>query len=124
MEKKNMIPNVRRRLNINSPSYLHESHSMETNPNGIVKLKLSVLKHKGTFTAKSRSPEAHNSSTQRSPCPPPTPSITKQIFKKHTTPGIRWSSPTQLLIRPSLAYLWESGRDPEFSSGYGRMWEI
>ncbi|KAK2053920.1 hypothetical protein LY76DRAFT_666176, partial [Colletotrichum caudatum] len=41
--------------------------------------------------------------------------------KKHTTPGIRWSSPTQLLIRPSLAYLWESGRDPEFSSGYGRM---
>ncbi|KAK2006068.1 hypothetical protein LZ32DRAFT_623237 [Colletotrichum eremochloae] len=34
--------------------------------------------------------------------------------------GIRWSSPTQLLIRPSLAYLWESGRDPEFSSGYGR----
>ena len=41
---------------------------------------------------------------------------------KHTTPGIRWSSPTQLLVRPSLAYLWESGRDPEFSSGYGRMW--
>ncbi|KAK1486450.1 hypothetical protein CTAM01_12175, partial [Colletotrichum tamarilloi] len=41
---------------------------------------------------------------------------------KHTTPGIRWSSPTQLLIRPSLAYLWESGRDPEFSNGYGRMW--
>ena len=41
--------------------------------------------------------------------------------KKHTTPGIRWSSPTQLLVWPSLAYLWESGRDPEFSSGYGRM---
>ncbi|KAK2034253.1 hypothetical protein LX32DRAFT_418056 [Colletotrichum zoysiae] len=42
----------------------------------------------------------------------------------HTTPGIRWSSPTQLLIRPSLAYLWESGRDPEFSNGYGRMCQI
>ena len=41
--------------------------------------------------------------------------------KRHTTPGIRWSSPTQLLVWPSLAYLWESGRDPEFSSGYGRM---
>ena len=40
--------------------------------------------------------------------------------QKRTTPGIRWSSPTQLLIRPSLAYLWESGRDPEFSNGYGR----
>ena len=46
--------------------------------------------------------------------------------KKHTTPGIRWSSPTQLLVWPSLAYLWESGRDPEFSSGYGRMcfWSV
>ncbi|KAK2037848.1 hypothetical protein LZ31DRAFT_157103 [Colletotrichum somersetense] len=46
------------------------------------------------------------------------------MIQKHTTPGIRWSSPTQLLIRPSLAYLWESGRDPEFSSGYGRMWRL
>ncbi|CAF3517628.1 unnamed protein product [Fusarium graminearum] len=35
--------------------------------------------------------------------------------KRHTTAGIRWSSPTQLLIRPLSAYLWESGRDPEFS---------
>ncbi|KAH7268292.1 hypothetical protein B0J15DRAFT_230198 [Fusarium solani] len=43
--------------------------------------------------------------------------------QKHTTAGIRWSSPTQLLIRPSPAYLWESGRDPEFSGGYGRMWK-
>ncbi|KAK1639547.1 hypothetical protein BDP81DRAFT_369288 [Colletotrichum phormii] len=47
--------------------------------------------------------------------------IAKTEVKRHTTPGIRWSSPTQLLIRPSLAYLWESGRDPEFSNGYGRM---
>ena len=41
--------------------------------------------------------------------------------KQHTTPRIRWSSPTQLLVRPSLVYRWESRRDPEFSSGYGRM---
>ena len=46
----------------------------------------------------------------------------KKMQKEHTTPGIRWSSPTQLLVWPSLAYLWESGRDPEFSSGYGRMY--
>ena len=44
-----------------------------------------------------------------------------QKGKKHTTAGIRWSSPTQLLIRPLPAYLWESGRDPEFSGRYGRM---
>ena len=44
--------------------------------------------------------------------------------KEHTTPGIRWWSPTQLLVWPSLVYLWESGRDPEFSSGYGRMWRV
>ncbi|KAK3363443.1 hypothetical protein B0T25DRAFT_41651 [Lasiosphaeria hispida] len=42
--------------------------------------------------------------------------------KRHTTPGIRRSSPTQLLLWPSLACLWESRRDPEFSSRYGRMW--
>ena len=41
--------------------------------------------------------------------------------KKHTTAGIRWSSPTQLLIGRFSAYLWESGRDPEFSESYGRM---
>ena len=45
----------------------------------------------------------------------------KREKEKHTTPGIRWSSPTQLLVWPSLVYLGESGRDPEFSSGYGRM---
>ncbi|KAI0431609.1 hypothetical protein F5Y09DRAFT_184558 [Xylaria sp. FL1042] len=32
--------------------------------------------------------------------------------KRHTTPRIRWSSPTQLL---------GSGRDPAFSKSYGRM---
>ena len=35
--------------------------------------------------------------------------------------GIRWSSPTQLLVWPSLVYRWESGRDPEFPSGDSRM---
>ena len=42
-------------------------------------------------------------------------------MQKHTTPGIRWSSPTQLLIWRSPAYLRGSRRDAEFSSGYGRM---
>ncbi|KAF4971946.1 hypothetical protein FZEAL_9716 [Fusarium zealandicum] len=46
---------------------------------------------------------------------------TSILLRKDNRPGIRWSSPTQLLIRPSSAYLWESGRDPEFSDGYGRM---
>ena len=47
----------------------------------------------------------------------------KEIKRKqqHTTPGIRWWSPTQLLVWRSLAYLGESGRDPEFSSACGRM---
>ena len=42
--------------------------------------------------------------------------------EKHTTPGIRWSSPTQLLLWRSPGYLGQSGRDAEFSSAYGRMW--
>ena len=44
-----------------------------------------------------------------------------RTLKKHTALGIRWSSPTQLLVQRLVAYLWESGRDPEFSSAYGRM---
>ncbi|KAI0458189.1 hypothetical protein F5B21DRAFT_461740, partial [Xylaria acuta] len=48
----------------------------------------------------------------------------KKFKKKRTTPGIRWSSPTQLLIWRSLAYLGQSRRDAEFSRGYGRTWEI
>ena len=47
----------------------------------------------------------------------------KEKENRRTTLRIRWSSPTQLLVQPSLAYLWESGRDPEFSSGYGRTWQ-
>jgi hypothetical protein len=43
--------------------------------------------------------------------------------KKHTTAGIRWWSPTQLLICRSEAWIWESGRDPSFSPVYGRMYK-
>ena len=39
----------------------------------------------------------------------------------HTAASIRWSSPTQLLISRSEAYLWLSGREAEFSTVYGRM---
>ena len=41
--------------------------------------------------------------------------------QKHTTAGIRWWSPTQLLICRSEAYVWQRGRDAQFSSVYGRM---
>ncbi len=40
---------------------------------------------------------------------------------RHTTPRIRWSSPTQLLVWPLPVYFGESGRDPKFPSRYGRM---
>jgi hypothetical protein len=49
-----------------------------------------------------------------SPCDsmihPPLPQFTAKGKKKETTAEIRWSSPTQLLIRPSLVWLWESRR--------------
>ncbi len=41
---------------------------------------------------------------------------------KHTTVGIRWWSPTQLLIHRSTVYVWQSGRDAQFSVVYGRMY--
>ncbi|OTB01906.1 hypothetical protein M426DRAFT_209575 [Hypoxylon sp. CI-4A] len=44
----------------------------------------------------------------------------KKRTSKRTTPGIRQSSPTWLLIRRYLACLWEIERDPEFSRSYGR----
>ncbi|CCD53364.1 hypothetical protein BofuT4_P123830.1 [Botrytis cinerea T4] len=47
----------------------------------------------------------------------------KKQNKKHTTVGIRWWSPTQLLIHRSEACVWQSGRDAQFSSVYGRMWK-
>ena len=41
--------------------------------------------------------------------------------ESHTTVGIRWWSPTQLLIYRFEAYVWQSERDAQFSSIYGRM---
>ena len=45
----------------------------------------------------------------------------KLKLKKHTTAGIRWWSPTQLLVCRSEACVWQSGRDAQFSLVYGRM---
>ena len=49
----------------------------------------------------------------------------KEKKQKHTTAGVRWWSPTQLLICRLVACLWGSRRDPEFSTTYGRMcWKM
>jgi hypothetical protein len=43
---------------------------------------------------------------------------------KHTTGGIpRWS-PTLVLVARFSAYVWQSGRDAQFSLTYGRMYQI
>ena len=47
------------------------------------------------------------------------PQPKKNPPKKHTTVGIRWWSPTQLLIYRSKAYIWQSGRDAQFFLVYG-----
>ena len=44
--------------------------------------------------------------------------------KKHTTIGIRWWSPTQLLIDRSTAYVWQSGRDAQLFVVCGRMCKV
>jgi hypothetical protein len=45
----------------------------------------------------------------------------KKECKKHTTGGIpRWS-PTLVLVARFSAYVWQSGRDAQFSLTYGRM---
>ena len=55
-----------------------------------------------------------------SPLPPTKPK--KQNKKqKHTAASIRWSSPTQLLVSRSEAYLWLIEREAELSPVYGRM---
>jgi hypothetical protein len=42
--------------------------------------------------------------------------------QKHTTGGIpRWS-PTIVLVARFSAYVWQSGRDAQFSLTYGRMY--
>ena len=44
--------------------------------------------------------------------------------KKHTAGGIlRWS-PTLILVARFSAYVWQSGRDAQFSLTYGRMYQI
>jgi hypothetical protein len=43
-------------------------------------------------------------------------------LQKHTTGGIpRWS-PTLVLVARFSAYVWQSGRDAQFSLTYGRMY--
>ena len=49
------------------------------------------------------------------------PPIKGQKDGLHTTVGIRWWSPTQLLIYRFEAYVWQSERDAQFSSICGRM---
>jgi hypothetical protein len=51
--------------------------------------------------------------------------VSLQVYKrqKHTTGGIpRWS-PTLVLVARFSAYVWQSGRDAQFSLTYGRMYE-
>jgi hypothetical protein len=44
--------------------------------------------------------------------------------QKHTTGGIpRWS-PTLVLVARFSAYVWQSGRDAQFSLTYGRMYKL
>jgi hypothetical protein len=45
-------------------------------------------------------------------------------ISEHTTGGIpRWS-PTLVLVARFSAYVWQSGRDAQFSLTYGRMYLI
>ena len=45
-------------------------------------------------------------------------------MQKHTTGGIpRWS-PTLVLVARFSAYVWQSGRDAQFSLTYGRMYQL
>jgi hypothetical protein len=48
--------------------------------------------------------------------------VVAQAKGKHTTGGIpRWS-PTLVLVARFSAYVWQSGRDAQFSLTYGRMY--
>jgi hypothetical protein len=42
--------------------------------------------------------------------------------QKHTTGGIARWSPTLVLVARFSAYVWQSGRDAQFSLTYGRMY--
>jgi hypothetical protein len=49
---------------------------------------------------------------------------TRTCEQKHTTGGIpRWS-PTLVLVARFSAYVWQSGRDAQFSLTYGRMYLV
>jgi hypothetical protein len=49
-------------------------------------------------------------------------SLIASDWQKHTTGGIpRWS-PTLVLVARFSAYVWQSGRDAQFSLTYGRMY--
>jgi hypothetical protein len=48
------------------------------------------------------------------------PPMSKKITK-HTAAGIPTWSPTVVLICRSTAYVWQSGRDAQFSADCGRM---
>jgi hypothetical protein len=39
----------------------------------------------------------------------------RNLIKKHTTTGVPALSPTAVLISRSQAYVWQSGRDAQFS---------
>jgi hypothetical protein len=45
----------------------------------------------------------------------------KKTNAKHTAAGIPTWSPTVVLICRSTAYVWQSGRDAQFSADCGRM---
>ena len=48
----------------------------------------------------------------------------RETKQKHTTGGIpRWS-PTLVLVARFSAYVWQSGRDAQFSLTYGRMYSV
>ena len=47
----------------------------------------------------------------------------QQKYAKHTAAGIPTWSPTVVLICRSTAYVWQSGRDAQFSADCGRMYK-
>jgi hypothetical protein len=47
----------------------------------------------------------------------------KREDAKRTAAGIPTWSPTVVLICRSTAYVWQSGRDAQFSADYGRTWK-
>ena len=47
----------------------------------------------------------------------------REMQQKHTAAGIPTWSPTVVLICRSTAYVWQSGRDAQFSADCGRTWK-